>query len=104
MARRHKPRAKHQGIDFVIGWLRKTVKDPRTTIAQRMKALDRLAVIDEILDVKLLEPSDNTPPPSSDPDVDVDRKVERMIGDILKRAKPKTEDSDGVSTGSERPS
>lgn len=93
MAKR-KPRYKFQGIDFVVGGYRKIVRDPKASIAQRMKALDRLAVMDGILSIPLIEPNDVTRLPSTEEvEVDTDRVVRGAIAEIMKAAKTKVEES-----------
>ena len=96
-------RRRHQGINFIISQYRKIALDPMATIAQRMKAIDRLAVIDEVLTIQLTEPNDNTrkPEPAS-PEVDAEDKVDQALREIhSKRKVKKGEKKDGISSGRE---
>lgn len=53
---RPKNRRRHQqGIDFVVGYLRDVINDPKTSPLTRLRAIDRLAVIDDIYEVPLGE-------------------------------------------------
>jgi hypothetical protein len=88
-------RRKGQGIDFVIGGYRKVVNDKASTVAQRLKALDRLAVIDGILEIKLVEPNDQTRQPEPDPAID-DQKASRAVEQALANARKMVEDQDEI--------
>lgn len=55
MARIRKPRYKDQGIDFIVGQLRKLAKDVKVSPWIRLRAIDRLAAIDRSYEVSLLE-------------------------------------------------
>ena len=92
-------RRRHQGVDFVVSHYRKIVRDPMATIAQRMKALDRLSVIDEILTIQLVEPNDNTRKPEPSAPVDAEDKVQKALSEILGRKKSKKGEKNGLSNG-----
>lgn len=51
MPRAKKRRKPHQGVDKVVGYLRKMVEDPSTTPVIRLKCIDRLCLIDQIYNV-----------------------------------------------------
>lgn len=55
MPRQKSRRKFQQGIDFVIGYLRSIIEDPRTSPLTRLRAVDRLAKIDNIYEVPLGE-------------------------------------------------
>lgn len=97
MPRKRKPRVKHQGIDFVIGGLRKLVRDPKSSPAMRLKALDRLSLIDDIYSVKLIDAEDVT----SQPDAKIeslDDRAEKMVASVTNKAR---EEKKNVPTGNE---
>lgn len=87
---RRQPR---KALNFIIGEYRKVIKDKDSTIAQRLKAIDRLAVIDGILDIKLGEPDTTTRQPEPGPEVD-DAKASRLVKQALVDARKRiTEES-----------
>lgn len=87
-----KRRKKGQGIDFIIGGYRKVANDKASTIAQRLKALDRLAVIDGVLEIKLVEPNDQTRQPEPDPELD-NNKASTLVKKALAEARRTVEES-----------
>lgn len=80
MARTKKQRYKDQGIDFIIGQLRKLAKDIKVSPWIRLRAIDRLATIDRSYEVSLIEttpaklpkpPVEDVPTPATEePDVE----------------------------------
>jgi len=88
-------RRKGQGIDFIIGAYRKIANSKEATVAQRLKALDRLAVIDGILDIKLQDPSDQTRPPEPDPEIE-NQKFTKMVEKALNKARKTVEENNGL--------
>ena len=91
-----KKRKKGQGIDFIIGGYRKIINDKGSTVAQRMKALDRLAVIDGVLEIAFTDPSDQTTQPRPDPELD-DQKASRLVKKALSEARKKVGETNELS-------
>jgi hypothetical protein len=99
MPRKRKPRAKEVWAEFVVWWLQKVVKNPKSSPAMQLKALDRIALIHRIYPVKLVEPEDETRQP--EPKIDsLDEIAERMVAQVTNKA-IREEKRDGIPTNNE---
>lgn len=89
-------RRKHQGINWLVTEYRRVVRDKKATIGQRLKALDRLAVIDEVFNITLTEATEKSPQPEPDFEVDAEDRVQKALSEIRRK---KGEKNDGISSG-----
>ena len=91
-------RRKHQGINWLVTEYRRVVRDKKSTIGQRLKALDRLAVIDEVFNITLTEATEKSPQPEPDFEVDAENSVQKALSEIREIRRKKGE-NDGISSG-----